>query len=109
MAVLNLENVVSLKAEVDTAASHNIISQSCYEVLQANLLKKGKENSKSLPKGVKIKLADGSIAPQECKVIQIKVSRDLSNFTDAIPLTFLVVSGPNNLIGRHSLERLWPR
>ena len=109
MAILNLEDVVSLKLEVDTAASHNIISQSCYEVLQANLKKQGKEKSKSLPKGVKIKLADGSIASQECKVIQINVSRDLTNFRDNIPLTFLVVAGPNNLIGRHSLELLWPK
>ena len=109
MAVLNLENVVSLQLEVDTAASHNIIPKTCFEELQANLLKHGKEKSKSLPRSVKIKLADGSIASQECKVVQINVSRDLSNFNDAIPLTFLVVTGPNNLIGRHSLERLWPR
>ena len=49
MAVLNLENVVSLQLEGDTAASHNIISKTCFEELQANLLKHGKEKSKSLP------------------------------------------------------------
>ena len=30
-------------------------------------------------------------------------------FTNPLALTFLVVKGPNNLIGRHSLARLWPR
>merc|ERR1739842_2550 len=108
MAVLNLEDVATLKLEVDTAASHNIISQECYDALQANLLKCGKEKSKSLARGVKIKLADGSIAPQECKVIQVNVSKSLNEFNEVYPLTFLVVSGPNNLIGRYSLERLWP-
>ena len=106
MAVLNLENVVSLRLEVDTAASHNIISKTCFEELQASLLKHGKEKSKSLPRGVKIRLADGSMASQECKVVQINVPRDLSNFNDVIPLTFLVLSVPNNLIGRYSLELL---
>ena len=84
MAVSNLENEVSLKLEVDTAASHNMISTACFEKLQASLLKHSKEKSKSLPQGLKIKLADGSIASQECKVVQINASRDLSNFTDAL-------------------------
>ena len=104
-----MENVVSLQLEVDSAASHYIISKTGFEEFQASLLQHGKEKSKSLPRGVKIKLADGSIASQECKVVQINVSRDLSNFNESFPLTFLVVTGPNNLIGRHSLERLWPR
>ena len=30
-------------------------------------------------------------------------------FQNNLALTFLVVKGPNNLIGRHSLARLWPR
>ena len=91
-----------------TAASHNIISKKCFDELQDNLIKHGKEKSKSLPRGVKIKLADGSIASQECPVVQINVSTDLHDFKNSFPLTFLVVKGPNNLIGRHSLERLWP-
>ena len=108
-ARLNLEGVGSLKLEVDTAASHNIISAELFEKLQSRLLKNGREMSKVLPQGVKIKLADGSIAQQLCKVAQINVSRSMPEFKNPIPLTFLVVSGPNNLLGRHSLERLWPR
>ena len=46
---LNLENVVSLKFEVHTGASHNIISQICFDQLQNSLLRHGKEKSKSLP------------------------------------------------------------
>ena len=108
MTKLNLENVMNLKMEVDTAASHNIISKNCFEELQIALLKHGKEKSKKLSRGVKIRLADGSMAEQECQVVQIFVSTELSKFTDPKPLTFLVVNGPNNLVGRYSLELLFP-
>lgn len=108
MTKLNLENVMNLKMEVDTAASHNIISKNCFEDLQIALLKHGKEKSKKLSRGVKIRLADGSMAEQECQVVQIFVSTELSKFTDPKPLTFLVVNGPNNLVGRYSLELLFP-
>ena len=36
------------------------------------------------------------------------MSTDLEKFTKPLALTFLVVKGPNNLVGRHSLARLWP-
>ena len=67
------------------------------------------ENSKKLPRAVKIRLADGKMASQDCQVVQLNVSTDLHKFTNPLALTFLVVKGPNNLIGRHSLARLWPR
>ena len=62
-----------------------------------------------LPRTVKIKLADGNMASQNCPVVQLNVSTDLHKFTNNLALTFLVVKGPNNLIGRHSLAHLWPR
>ena len=108
MTKLNLENVFHLGMEVDTAASHNIISEECFNELQNRLFRKGKEKSKKLSRGVKIRLADGSMADQECPVVQIKVSTDLRDFSNPLALTFLVVKGPNNLVGRHSLEHLWP-
>ena len=40
MSTLNLENEVNVKFEVDTAASHNVISTENYNKLQACLLKK---------------------------------------------------------------------
>ena len=106
---MNLENVVSLKFEVDTGASHNIISKRCFDQLQNSLIRQGKEKSKSLPHTVKIRLTNGTMDPNECKVVQIHVSSDLKKFETVYPLTFLVLEGPNNLIGRHSLQRLWPK
>ena len=94
--------------EVDTAASHNIISEKAFDALQDQLIKRGKEKSKRLSRGVKIRLADGNLANQECPVVQLNVSTDLQKFSKPLALTFLVVRGPNNLVGRHSLARLWP-
>ena len=45
MANLNLENIANLQLEVDTAASHNILSKTSFNKLQATLLKHGKEKS----------------------------------------------------------------
>ena len=108
MTTFNLENVILVGMEVDTAASHNIISENCFNALQDSLFKQGKGRSKRLQKGVKIKLADGSMPDLECPVVQINVSSDLQDFSNPVALTFLVVKGPNCLIGRHSLEHLWP-
>ena len=76
--------------------------------MQDQLVKRGKEKSKRLSQGVKIRLADGNLADQECPVVQLNVSTDLHKFSKPLALTFLVVKGPNNLVGRHSLARLWP-
>ena len=74
---LNLENVGSLKFEVDTGASHNIISKKCFDQLQLSLKNHGKQHSRSLPRTVKIRLANGSMDPSNCKVVQINVSTNL--------------------------------
>ena len=63
----------------------------------------GHEPTKRLPQPVKIKLADGKLAGQDCPVVQINVSTDIFKFKNNMPLTFLVVKGPNCLIGRHSI------
>ena len=108
MTKVNVEGIGQLKLEVDTAASHNIISEKAFNQIQNDLEKLGKSKSKKLSKGVKIRLADGSVASQECPVVQLNISSDLDKFSNPIALTFLVVKGPNNLVGRHSLARLWP-
>ena len=46
--------------------------------------------------------------PSDCKVVQINVSSNIKKFDNSHALTFLVLDGPNNLIGRHSLQKLWP-
>ena len=62
-----------------------------------------------MPQKVRITLPNGSLASQVCKVAQINVSRDINNFNDVHSLYFVVLSGPNNLLGRHSLQCLWPK
>ena len=44
-----------------------------------------------LPRTVKIKLADGNMASQNCPVVQLKVSTDVHKFTNNLALTYLVV------------------
>ena len=57
---------------------------------------------------VQIRLADGSLAEQVCPVVQLEVSTDLDKLSNSpLSLTFLVVNGPNNLIGRIGLASLW--
>ena len=106
---LNVEGVAHVTFEIDSAASHNIISENYFNQLQNQLKLRGKETSKKLDKTIKIRLADGKLANQNCKIVQIYVSTNLENSAKLLPLTFLVVKGPNNLIGRHSLARLWPK
>ena len=48
-AELNLENVVSLKFKIDTGAADNMISKKYFDLLQASLVKQGKNKSKILP------------------------------------------------------------
>ena len=106
---LNVEGFAHVTFEIDSAASHNIISENNFNQLQKELKLRGKNPTKKLDKTIKIRLADGKLANQNCKIVQIHVSTDLENSAKLFPLTFLVVKGPNNLIGRHSLARLWPK
>ena len=48
MTKLNIKGVMHLKLEVDTAASHNIISERAFNVLQDELVKRGMEKSEKL-------------------------------------------------------------
>ena len=115
LTCLNVEGVMKVPVEIDSAASHNIISEFYFDKLQNHLKQNGKIPSKKLTETVKIRLADGSQCGQSCKVVQLHVSTDLShyknNFHKSKPkaLTFLVVKGPNCLVGRHSIARLWPQ
>ena len=108
MTGINVEGIAILPFEVDSAASHNIISNKEFNRLQKELKARGMKPSKMLPSTVKIRLADGNVASQDCPVAQIHVSTDVNKFSNNMPLSFLVVKGPNCLIGRHSLARLWP-
>ena len=59
LTCLNVEGIARFTFRVDSAASHNIISEKRFNELQKQLKLRGKESSKKLAKTVKIKLADG--------------------------------------------------
>ena len=54
---------------------------------------------------VAIKLADGSISAKSYGSIQLTVR---AHKTAPVKITFFVLAGPNNLLGRYALEQLWP-
>ncbi|MCP4266781.1 MAG: hypothetical protein GY777_14630, partial [Candidatus Brocadiaceae bacterium] len=74
MTCLNVEGIARFPMEVDSAASHNIISEGLFQGLQKQLKLRGMANSKKLPRNVKIRLADGKMATQDCQVVQLNVS-----------------------------------
>ena len=52
------------------------------------------ESSKKLPRAVKIRLADGKMASQDCQVVQLNVSTDLHKFKNPLALTFFGCQRP---------------
>ena len=107
---INVEGVMHLRAEIDTAASFNMISKSDFDSLQRELTKRGLPRSKRLEKVVNISLADGSLVDQLCPVVELEVSDNLDSLSKSPhSLEFFVVKDcPNNLIGRTGLASLWP-
>ena len=103
---LNVENFAHVTFEVDSAASHNIISKTNFDKIQKQLKIRGKR-AKRLENTIKIRLADGKLSSQNCHVVQLMLSTNLNKNAKLSPYTFIVVKGPNNLIGRHTLARLW--
>ena len=54
---------------------------------------------------VAVRLADGSESHRCYGSIQLWVQ---GFETAKVPITFFVIDGPNNLLGRHAIEQLWP-
>ena len=52
-----------------------------------------------------IRLADGSISGKRCGSLRVDVQATNSR---VVKLDFFVIQGPNNLLGRHALESMWP-
>ena len=101
MTRVALEEVLLAEFECDTAASHSVISAELFKQLQWKLgrtLIGKKEN-------VAVKLADGSVSSKSYGSIQLKVR---AHRTAPVKVTFFVLEGPNNLLGRYTLEQLWP-
>ena len=52
-----------------------------------------------------IRLADGSVSSKQCGTISVDVKARSSKITR---LDFFFMNGPNNLLGRLALEKMWP-
>ena len=63
-----------------------------------------------VPENVVIRLADGTTSSKECTSASISVRRNLQGgrLSKPVELSFFVIDGPNNLLGRFALEKLWP-
>ena len=64
---LNVEGIAHVTFEIDSAASHNIISENYFNQLQKQLKLRGKDSSKKLDKTIKIRLADAKLANKTAK------------------------------------------
>ena len=89
--------------ECDTAASHSLISEELYKKLQQE---PGCQIPKVVMEKVAMKLADGTISGKLCGSVRLSVQ---TGNNPSVELSFFVISGPNNLLGRFALESLWPR
>ena len=102
MTSVCLEGVCVAKFECDTAASHNVISAELCKELRQQAKHKIPEVKQE---NVAIRLADGSVSRKSCGSISLMVK---AGNTSTVRLNFFVLSGPNNLLGRLALEKLWP-
>ena len=50
-------------------------------------------------------MADGSVSSKQCGTVNIEVQRRNTKVTR---LDFFVMNGPNNLLGRLVMEKMWP-
>ena len=89
--------------ECDTAASHSLMSVKLYKRLHEE---PWCQIPKAVTENVAMKLADGTISKKSCGVIKLSVK---ARNTPTVELSFFVVSGPNNLLGRFAIETLWPK
>ena len=95
-----LEGKMLQDFECDTAASHSVLSLQAFKKLASAIGRlQGKKEQ------VAIRLADGSQSDKCNGSIELCVQ---GFETAKVPITFFVIDGPNNLLGRHAIEQLWP-
>ena len=102
MTDVMVEGVAKVKFECDTAASHCIMSEGVYHSLQKQNWRIPNMKSEKLV----VKLADGTISDKACGSVKLKVK---AKNTEEVSLDFFVINGPNNLLGRSALMKLWPK
>ena len=102
-----VENVAEMTFEIDTAASHSLLSRSIFDRLQRDLAVRGRKPLQTQKQQVSIKLADGTTTAKHVGTVQMHIAKTV-NCKKPILVTFFILDGPNNLLGRHSIQRLWP-
>ena len=102
-----VEGVAMMTFEIDTAASHSLISQDVFNRIQGELKFRGRKLLKPLDQQVSIKLADGSTAAKNVATVQMNIATS-ENSKEKVLATFFILEGPNNLLSRHSVMNLWP-
>ena len=110
LATICVENVSEVTFEVDTGASHSLITLSCYYRLQTDFIMNGIKplRYKGQPLGDRImKLADGSTSLRMKGIVQMHIAKSV-DCKESKLVTFIVVKGGNNLLGRHTIQMLWP-
>ena len=91
------------KFQVDTAASHSILTHEAYKRLKnmpyGNIPDMRPETRKS-------QLADGSSSNRILGSVSIRCK---ARNSDSKMLDFYVMDAPVNLLGRYAIEKLWPK
>ena len=96
-----LANTLLQEFECDTAASHSVLSLQAFKELARMVGRlEGKKEQ------VAVRLADGSESYRCYGSITLVVQ---GYETPAVTITFFVLDGPSNLLGRFALEQLWPQ
>ena len=91
--------------ECDTASSHNVISSETFDNLNKSV---GRKLVLKSDTEIVIRLANGSVSHKSRGYVTLKVSLG-NDRKRVVDLLFFVVKGPNNLLGRVALEKLWPK
>ena len=103
MTKINMGTAGPMEFEMDTAASHSILSYASYMKLRNNSegdIPRLKSESRN------IRLADGTSSCKRLSSVSIRCKADNS---DSKVLDFYVMNAPGNLLGRYAIEELWPK
>ena len=111
LTMICVENVAEVTFEVDTGASHSMISLNSYYKLQNDFVIKGRKPLRYQGKPLDIldiKLADGSTSFRFKGMVQLNIAKSVECKESKL-VTFFVVQDGKNLLGRHTIQMLWPK
>ena len=108
LAMICVENVSEVTFEVDTGASHTTISLNSYYWLQNDFVMKGRIPLRYQSQHVGMRLADGSRSLRTKGILQMRIAKSV-DCKESKLVTFLVVQDGYNLLGRHTVQMLWPK